>query len=124
MDSTKKDKKVWILDDDSGILEVTTIVLEEEGYNTTSIQNEQELRDNLKKDQPHILLLDILMSGADGREIAQSLKKNEKTAPIRIIIMSADSQIELKAKEAKADDFLCKPFNIDDLIKKVEKWLP
>lgn len=123
MEQQKKDKKVWVMDDDSGILEVIKIVLDEEGYTTTMIKNEKELKDQLIHSFPDILLLDVLMSGMDGREISKSLKQSDKTKHIPIIIMSADTDIETKTEEALANDFLPKPFDIVKLIQKVEHWV-
>lgn len=114
---------VWIIDDDPGILEVTEIVLQEEGYATTTIQNESELDLRLeKKIVPHLILLDVLMSGTDGRDIAKKLKSLNSTKDIPIVMMSADTKIEEKVKEAGVNDYIKKPFDIEELIKKVYQY--
>lgn len=118
------EKHIWIIDDDIGILEVTQMLLEEEGFKTTLIQNEQDLKQNITSGNiPHVILLDILMSGIDGRDIAISLKKDVVMKNIPIIMMSADTKIEEKAQAAGANDFVKKPFDIDDLLKTINKWL-
>lgn len=115
---------IWIVDDDTGILEVTQIVLEEAGKKTELIQNEKELHQKMNEGNfPHLILLDILMSGLDGRDVARMIKGNEKTKSIPIIMMSADTKIEEKVKQAQADDYIKKPFDIDDLITKINSWL-
>ncbi len=113
---TKKSKKIWIIDDDPGILEVIDIILKEEGYSTKAICNGSTVFEELRKETPRLILLDVLMSGIDGREISRDLKKDKRTRDIPVIIMTADMQIEEKAKEAQADGYLQKPFNIDEIL--------
>jgi CheY-like chemotaxis protein len=72
---------------------------------------------------PDLLLLDIWMSGIDGRDICKELKQKENTKKIPIVLISASREIERSALEAGADDFLAKPFEIDDLLEKIEKHL-
>ena len=64
------------------------------------------------------------MSGKDGSDIAKSLKNKKETKNIPIIIMSAFSDCKKIAKEAGADGYLCKPFEIDDLIETAKKFTP
>lgn len=116
-------KTVWIIDDDRGILEVTQIVLQEAGFNVLALDSQDALNMQLeKKVLPDMILLDILISGADGRDISKKLKSNPSTQQIPVIMMSADTNIEEKCKEAKADGFIKKPFDIDQLEKTVKKY--
>jgi CheY-like chemotaxis protein len=69
--------------------------------------------------QPDLLLLDIWMSGLDGREICKALKLQDHTKHIPIILVSANRDTEQIAHDAGADDFLNKPFDMDDLLRKV-----
>ncbi len=115
-------KLIWVIDDDEGILEVTKIVLEEAGFDVQTIDNMQDFNDNLKKELPACLLLDISISGMSGIDISQNLKSNAETKNIPVIIMSANPDIEQKSKEARADSFLKKPFDIDVLEKKVREY--
>lgn len=117
-------KKIWIVDDDAGILEVVQIILSEEGYQVKLINNGDLLQRELQKEIPHLILLDILMSGTDGRDISRVLKKDPKTHAIPIVIMSADMRVDEKAKEAHADGYLKKPFNIEDLLALVQNYVP
>jgi DNA-binding response OmpR family regulator len=63
------------------------------------------------------------MSGFDGRDICRELKQRKNTRGIPIIMISASRDIERSAYEAGADDFLAKPFEIDDLLGKIRKLL-
>lgn len=111
-----------IADDDPAIVESTRLILEEFGYEVDSTVDGQTIY-KMKKDFPDLLLLDIWMSGQDGREICKYLKKEDTTKRIPIIMISASRDIKESAKTAGADDFLAKPFDMDDLIAIVEKHI-
>ena len=114
---------IWIIDDDPGILEVTEIVLKEAGYNVRAISDVEHLESYLAQEKPTLILLDILMSGFDGREVAKKLKKNLETGHIPIIMMSADTHIKEKTHEAGADAYLRKPFDIEQLEDIVQQFI-
>jgi CheY-like chemotaxis protein len=114
-------KKILIADDDPAIVESTKMLLEMEGYDIdTTVDGETIYK--MEKEYPDLLLLDIWMSGQDGREICKFLKKNPLTKHIPIVMISASRDIMKSAKEAGADDFLAKPFEMEDLLTKVKKF--
>lgn len=116
-------KKIWIVDDDEGILDAVEIVLKQEGYDTEQIKEPADIPERLENEShPNLILLDILMSGVDGRDISQTLKHNEKTQHIPILIMTANIHAEKRFEEAGADGLIKKPFDIDDLIAKVKQF--
>jgi DNA-binding response OmpR family regulator len=115
-------KLVWIVDDDEGILEVTQIVLEEAGFDVRRLPSYEELCEALYDTLPHLILLDVSISGKDGTEIAKELKNTPQTGSIPIVMMSADANIDVKTREGGADSFIKKPFDIQDLEKKVRKY--
>lgn len=117
---TVKNKKILVADDDPAICDAVQFMLEEEGYFVdTTVNGETILK--MEKDYPDLLMLDIWMSGQDGRDICKYLKKKTVTKRIPIIMVSASRDIEESAKESGADDFLAKPFKMDDLLDKIEK---
>lgn len=96
-------------------------MLEDAGYNvktTVNGQTEQMAQEFL----PDLILLDIWMAGSDGRTICKSLKNHKLTRHIPIIIISANKDTNKIAKEAGADDFMTKPFEMDDLLTKVANY--
>ncbi len=113
-------KKIMIADDDPGILDAIGIVLEYEGYEVQSTPNGAALL-TMDTGFPDLLLLDIWMSGVDGRDICKHLKQKESTSRIPIVLISASKDIEHSAMDAGADDFLAKPFEINDLLEKIER---
>jgi CheY-like chemotaxis protein len=122
--STKK-KKIMIVDDDSSILEIAKIVLEDEGYETATYTSGSHLY-RLSTDLPDLILLDVLLSGEDGREICTFLKMRENTKHIPIILFSAHAKGELGRifdTTCAPDYFIPKPFDIYTLSSVVKKLL-
>ena len=107
-----------IADDDPGIVDAVEMLLEFEGYDVaTTVSGATVLQLN---QLPDLLLLDIWMSGEDGRDICKQLKAKDTTSSLPIIMISASRDIKSSAMEAGADDFLAKPFEMDELLKKIE----
>ncbi len=119
---TASGKNILIADDDPAILESMQMMLELEGYGVVTTFNGNAIY-QLKEEFPDLLLLDIWMSGEDGREICKYLKQNEPTKHIPIVMISASRDVKQSAKEAGADDFLAKPFEMNDLLAIVEKYV-
>lgn len=116
-----KKKKVLVADDDPSILEVIELMLTEEGYEViTAVDGEAIYK--MEKDFPDLMLLDIWMSGMDGRDICRHVKGQELTKDIPVIMVSANKDTAQIAQEAGADDFLAKPFEMDDLLAKVAQY--
>jgi CheY-like chemotaxis protein len=115
-------KKILIVDDDADILFVLKMMLEMEGYEVElNPQANQILLPGSPK--PDLLLLDIWMGNYDGREICQQLKSDPATSDLPIILISASRDIEKSAKDAGANDFLAKPFEQKDLLKKIAEYV-
>jgi CheY-like chemotaxis protein len=115
-----KIKKVLVADDDPAILDVMRMMLEFEGYEVTTTLNGATILE-MDVELPDLLLLDIWMSGTDGRDICKKLKQSEKTSKIPVVLVSASKDIERSAFEAGANDFIAKPFEMSDLLQKIEK---
>lgn len=113
---------ILVADDDSAILDATSMILKDEGYRVLTSFNGNTVID-FKKNPPDLLLLDIWMSGKDGREICKQLKNNQLTKSIPVIMISANRDTEKIAREVGAEDFITKPFDIDELLMKVDKHL-
>jgi DNA-binding response OmpR family regulator len=115
-----KQKRIMIADDDPGIVDAVEMLLEFEGYEVTSTVDGSTVLD-MKGELPDLLLLDIWMSGEDGRDICKKLKSLSATKNIPVIMISASRDIKASALAAGADDFLAKPFEMDELLKKIEE---
>lgn len=120
----KQQRRILVIDDDEAILEALNTVLTEEGYRTeVSTKNGEYVERALQRELPDLVILDILLSGHDGREICKKLKSDERTKHIPIILISAHIKGESTAIEAGADAFVAKPFDIYELLEKVAQIL-
>ena len=114
-----KEKKIFIADDDQDILEIISMILRTKNYDVLATSDANDIF-NFKEGLPDLILMDIWMSGLDGREICKSLKENPLTKNIPFIFISANSNIEEITKGYKADDYIAKPFEMQYLLKKID----
>ncbi|MGZ3832520.1 MAG: response regulator, partial [Mucilaginibacter sp.] len=96
-------------------------ILTDEGYHTIAF-NHYESVTNLMDFAPEIILLDIRLSDGYGHLLCEELKSNPKTAQIPVILISAADNLAKIANDYNADDFLSKPFSVNDLIQIVKKY--
>lgn len=113
---------IVVVDDDPAILEAMQMILEFHNYHVITIGDGQVLN-KLAIIQPKLLFLDICMSGIDGRDICKSLKAAEATKDIPVVMISASCDLENVIEGTGADDYLAKPFELKDLLSKVNKYL-
>ena len=111
-----------VADDDAGIVDAVVAMLEFEGYAVdTTLEGEAVLTLN---ELPDLLLLDIWMSGTDGRNICRALRQQERTRHLPVIMFSASSKLKESAIAAGANDFLEKPFEFEALLASIRRFLP
>ena len=115
-------KKILIADDDPGILEAIEAMLNFIGYEVVTSTDGEALLD-MKDNLPDLFLLDIWMPGTSGTEICRGLKRNPATRHIPVILISAGANVKKAATDAAADDYIAKPFDMYDLIGKIERLL-
>lgn len=114
-------KKILVADDDPGILEAIKYMLEDAGYEVVTTKDGEDIY-KMEKGYPDLLLLDIWMSGQDGSVICKFLKSREATKNIPVIMVSANKDAESIAKDAGADGFIKKPFEMNELLKIVAQY--
>lgn len=115
-------RRVLIVEDDPGILGAMTMILEDSGYLIETAMSEDEVYPKIDHFKPDLIILDILLSGSDGREICKKIRQNSDTKNIPIVISSAHPNAEEFTVKCHANDFLAKPFTLDGLILKVKKY--
>jgi DNA-binding response OmpR family regulator len=113
---------VLIADDDPGIQDALRIIFEQAGYEADIHPDGQNLISN-NFTLPDIFILDKQLSGIDGLDICRFLKSQSRSSQIPIIILSASTQLEKMVKEAGADDWLEKPFFMNDLLSTVHRHI-
>ena len=120
-----KKPKVLCVDDEPSIREILDHVLTEEGYEVLTANDSQEALPIAVKEQPDLILLDIMMPNLDGMETCRRLRERPTTRDIRIIMLTAyDTRDRLdEAIVAGADDFLGKPIDMTELRIRVRSML-
>lgn len=99
--------------------------LEMEGYQVVTAMNGQEGFDKTREHLPDLILLDVMMPKLNGYQVCRKLKLNPVTQAIPIVMVTAKAQESDIAfgKETGCDDYLTKPFEMDDLLEKIRKHL-
>jgi len=111
---------VLLLDDDPDICVMAEAVLKFSGFSVQSTTTHIGLYELLEQLRPKALLMDMLLSGADGRDICRQLKSDSRNNHIHIVMMSAHPDAGVTCLEAGAEDFIEKPFELDSFLSKMK----
>jgi len=115
-------KKILVVDDEVAVLEMVQLALEGAGYKVQTSLNGACFQ-RMHSDLPDLILLDILLSGEDGRELCRQLKGDEQTRHIPVILFSAHFSAKDTTAMSGADAFLHKPFHLVELRDLVKRHL-
>ena len=113
---------ILFFEDDVELISLVTYILEKIDCNVIS-SNGKNFKDELKKNNPDLILLDHWLGGMLGSDICIETKENPSYSHIPIILISAVNGIDEIAASCKADDSITKPFDISDFEQTVLKWL-
>jgi two-component system alkaline phosphatase synthesis response regulator PhoP len=118
-------KKILVVDDEADLVETIRFPLEMEGYTVLVSDNGEDALNKARREKPHLILLDLMLPKLDGYKVCRLLKFDEKYRHIPILMLTARTQEKDKimAKETGADEYITKPFNIDQLLEKVKSYL-
>ena len=111
-------RQILVVDDDADILDALRCVLEDADYTVETCKDgghAERLADD-EASLPKLIILDVLLSGKDGREICRKLKRNERTKNIPIVMISAHPTAKKSVFASGADKFIPKPFDITNLL--------
>lgn len=112
-------KKVLVIDDDLDLLESVHSTLLENGFASEVISQWETIYGRVRTFKPDLILLDVQLFGMDGRIICENLKKTGDTKQIPVIMISSYPLSPELVKKYGADDFVAKPFKLDELIVKI-----
>ena len=117
---TTKGRPVLVVEDDPALGRVIELVLRDAGYSVVAATDGREALQRVTEELPGVVLLDMKMPVMDGWEFAGELRARYGRA-VPIIMVTAAWNSQQRAQEIGADDYLDKPFDIDDLVKVVER---
>jgi DNA-binding response OmpR family regulator len=119
----KMRKKIMICDDDSGILEMMELIIEEYGFEVITEVNSLKVLKGLEQEKPDLLLLDIWMPLLSGDQVLKTIKADAQFNTLPVIMYSASAEGKSIAELAGADDYIAKPFDMDELETKIHQLL-
>jgi DNA-binding response OmpR family regulator len=116
-------RRILVVDDDYFISDLLMQHLTEQGYAVDVAINARAMGRHLELHPPDLITLDIMLPGMDGSEIGHLLRVNPATAHIPILVISADRRIARKAASVHANAWIAKPFDLEDVVNKIEEIL-
>ena len=119
-------KKILVVDDQAELLELTQRLLHSRGYDVVTLTEGKNAIEVIKKELPNLVIMDMLLPDRDGDQICREIKSDHSIRHIPVLLttgqMLEQSEYVL-AGVTGPDDYLMKPFEIDDLLSKIEKLL-
>jgi CheY-like chemotaxis protein len=118
-------KSVLVVDDDPEIVTMLSTRLGKRGYKVTTASDGLQALELAKQDKPDLVLLDVMMPGKSGWEVARALKQDPETQSVKIVMVSAigEKTNEITAPIYGADAHVDKPFEFEQLEKVISKLL-
>jgi DNA-binding response OmpR family regulator len=113
-------KRVLIIEDEQDIVDIATIILEDEGYEVSSTTEYEGFEEKIKASKADIVLLDLNLNDHHGKDICKYIKENKSLKHTWVILMSANKDIRSVKEEVGADAYLCKPFDLRDFVNTVK----
>lgn len=117
--------RILIVDDDPNSRDIVQTFLESRGYQVATAEDGQEALAMLEELKPGLVLLDVMMPGMDGWEVARVIKNHPDFGRTRVVMLTARSDFSDKTEglRAGADDYIVKPIRLEELAERVEKNL-
>ena len=114
-------KKVVLVQDNKDILDIMDQILEEEGFDVTPSLTTDPI-DKIEEINPDVVVIDDHIKGSKkGSKVVKELKSDPKTEDVSAILTSTSEKLPEIAEESKADDYIQKPFDIDDMVGVVKR---
>ena len=116
---------ILLVEDDANIAKLLRVRLEHSGHAITTASDGEQALTSIHADAPDLILLDIMLPGLDGFQVAKQLKSDITTAHIPIMMLTArsDGQSMMIGLGRGADDYLTKPIDFPDLMRRIETCL-
>lgn len=117
-------KRILVVDDEASVVEVLDTMLTMHGFEVCTVQRGDKVFESIVKYQPDLILMDVMLAGMDGRTISRALRAIDSTSNIPVILLSGGNyDAQSTIKQSAAVDFMHKPFDMDELINKINHRL-
>jgi len=117
-------KRILVVDDDPDIRIMIKIMLEFKGYTVVTLERGETSEEMLMSGEFGLVIMDMLLSGMNGVDICARIKQNKSIAHIPIIMISAHPNARASCLEAGADDFIAKPFDMQEILMAIDRLMP
>lgn len=116
-------KRIQIVEDDGDIRFIVEYILEDANYTVETFENATTFNNRMRVEDVDLIILDVMLPDGNGIDLCRNLKNDDRTVNIPVIIMSAHAGSQSVLEEACADDFINKPFDLDNFLTRVKKIL-
>lgn len=118
-------KRILIVDDEPDIVQTIQFHLETGGFECLVASDGEEALSFVKRNEPDLIILDVMLPKTNGYQICRELKRNPETRNIPVVMLSAKSQQsdQFWGKEVGATDYITKPFEMEELMEKIRGFL-
>jgi len=114
-------KKVLLIDNDQQVLDMMGEALLYAGFDVKTILTADDIFPDIEEFKPDAVIIDCILTGINGGEICHQIKVDEKTGGLPVALVSAYPQLKKSLGDYGCDDFIPKPFDLEDFIGRVKK---
>lgn len=115
-------KKIFIVEDDDGIRELLEYLFISQEFAVKAFPTAESFKKTIATQHPDLILMDVMLPDGNGMEMCRGLHGSRETNDIPVVLMSAHADKNL-TKNSCAKDFIAKPFDVDDLLSRVNKYI-
>lgn len=115
--------RVLLLDNDEGVLDMMQEALSYGGFEVKAISQTNNIIPEIDKYHPDLVILDYILTGVNGGELCHQIKANKKTAELPVVLVSAYPRVLKSLGDYGADDFISKPFDLDDFLGRIHNLI-
>lgn len=115
--------RILLVEDEPALSETIRLNLELEGYHVTSVDDGRKALKTFKEARFDLILLDVMLPGIDGFSVCQSIRLENADIPILMLTAKNTSQDKIEGLKTGADDYLTKPFNLEELLLRIANLL-
>ena len=121
-----KNNKILIVEDEESLLKLESILLSSKGYSVTGVMDGKAALEEIKKNRPDLVLLDVMLPEMDGFEVCRRIKEESETAGIPVVMLTAkksNQDIE-RGRQVGADAYITKPFKSTRVVDVIQGLIP
>jgi DNA-binding response OmpR family regulator len=116
--------QILVVDDEESVRSLLADFFTPLGYRVITTADGNEALELAAREEPDVILLDVVMPGVDGAEVCKALRASDKTALIPVIMMTGFAGAVIDVSQSAPDDLVLKPFMLSDLLKRVRAIIP